>query len=87
LFVERGVLGVAILLEAAECFARGPVIEREIASGTVQVAEEFGALIVGTGAEELGPGTSGAVDFLEGWRGFRLNVEFLEGSETHSPQF
>ena len=64
LFIERCVLDVEILLEAVEGFAGGPIIESEIASRAVEVANQFGSAIVGALAEQLSPGAVGAVNTL-----------------------
>jgi len=87
LFIEGGVFGMMVLLETAESFVRSPVIQREVASGTIEVPDEFCAEIVRTGSEKLSPRAVWAVDFFEGRDPRRLDVELPQRSKTHSLQF
>jgi len=86
LLVQSGVCGMVVLLEAVERLARGPVVQRQVAVGMVEAAEQFGAEVVGALAEELGPRAVGTVSFFERGYGFGLDLKFPEGkiSIAHS---
>ena len=83
LTIKRRVVSVMVVLEALEGFAGGPAVKCEIASGMVKITDEFGAKVVRTEAEELGPVAGGAVDFFESGNGILLDVEFPDGKVAH----
>src|ERR1035437_3656889 len=70
--VEGLIAGVMFLAEGAEVVFAGPAVDGEVVAGDVGVPEQFGAKVVGRGAEELGPGAIGRIggfkrrDFLFG---------------------
>ena len=59
MLVESLIGGAVGLLEVVQGCAGGPAVEGQVAAGVVEVADEVGAEVVGTLAEELAQSPSG----------------------------